>query len=146
MSYVLYSYSYVLCFMFYVMSYVLYLMSYVLCFTSSVLCNTSWAFCPACIFVFLDASCLMRVNLSCIQDTSDTRFMQPCIQETPNLSTDADRSTNSILFFDFLWPSPFYPFFCPPFSPLFFVLAAPLLRLPRCPPPPPMTLLVSLLC
>ena len=52
-------------------------MSYVLCLVSYVLFNTSWAFCPACFIVLLDASCLMSVNLSCIQDTEDTRFMQP---------------------------------------------------------------------
>ena len=81
--------SYVLCLMYYVlciyvlclMSYVLCLMSYVLCLMSYVLFFTGRAFGPACFIVILDASCLMRVNLSCIQDTEDTCFIkpQPCL-------------------------------------------------------------------
>ena len=68
------SWSYVLC----LLSYVLCLMSYVLCPTSYVLCLMSYVYVgPAWFINLLDASCLTRVNLSCIQDTEDTRFMQP---------------------------------------------------------------------
>ena len=55
--------SYVLCLIsddLFLMSYVLWLMSYI----------------SACIIVLLIASCLMRINTSCIQDKADTRFMQ----------------------------------------------------------------------
>ena len=73
MYYVLCLMSFLLC----IMSYVFYLMLYILCLMLYVLCNTSWAFGLACIIVLLDACCLMRANMSCIQDTADTRFIQP---------------------------------------------------------------------
>ena len=100
MSYVLFLMSYVLCNMYYalcIMSYVVCLMSYVfclclmyyvlcimyyvfcllfyfVCIMSYVLCNKIWAFAPACIIILLESSCLMRVNLSCIQATENTCF------------------------------------------------------------------------
>ena len=52
------------------------------CLMSYVLFFTGWAFDPACFVVILDASCLMRINLSCIQDTADTRVMQPCVEHS----------------------------------------------------------------
>ena len=108
MSYVLCPMSYVLClmsFVFCLMSYVLCLISYVLCLMSYVLCLMSYVLClmphvlclmsyvgPACIIVLLDASCLIRVNLSCIQDTADTRFMQPWSVRAGNkLRTDEQK-------------------------------------------------------
>ena len=108
MSYILCLMSYVLCLMYYIlclmsyflclMSYVLCLMSYALCLMSYVLCLISYVLClmsyvgPACIIVLLDASCLMRVNLSCIQDTADTRFMQPwvCVPLIPSMPLQAE--------------------------------------------------------
>ena len=45
-----------------------------------VLCHVSNLFFGPALFIDIwDASCLTRVNLSCIQDTEDTRYMQPCV-------------------------------------------------------------------
>ena len=87
MFYILFLKSYVLCIMYFalcLLSYVLWLICYVWCVMSFVLCvksfvlfNTGWAFGPACFIVLRDDSCLMSVNLSFIQDTEDSHFMQP---------------------------------------------------------------------
>ena len=61
-----------ICNVFCLMSYILYLMSYVLCLMSYVLCLVSYILC-----LMYYASCLTKVKLSCIQDTEDTRFIQP---------------------------------------------------------------------
>ena len=69
------------------MSNVLCGMSYALCLMSNVLCNTSWTFGQDCFIVLFDVSCLRRANLSCIQDTADTHFSQPCLQGSAGRSS-----------------------------------------------------------